>query len=124
MRHLEHKTVPEKEAGGALNNLVAALIEELADEVPDNPKLETVRADLLAASHSYETCKKKDLALRFYLAMRSLLREHELLQERLKKAEKRGPSFEGGNSEVHLTSPDRPENVAEAYALESVSDPI
>jgi hypothetical protein len=89
MRHLEHKSPPETKSGAALNNLVGALIEELADEVPDDPKLETVRADLLAASRSFETGKKKDLALRFYLAMRSLLREHELLQERLTKAEKR-----------------------------------
>jgi hypothetical protein len=89
MRHLEHQSAPETGSGAALNNLVGALIEELADEVPDDPKLETVRADLLAASRSFETGKKKDLALRFYLALRSLLREHELLQERLKRVEKR-----------------------------------
>ena len=66
---------------------MGALIEELADEVPDDPYLETVRADLLAAGRSYETGKKKDLALRFYLAFRSLLREHAVLAERLSKAE-------------------------------------
>ncbi len=89
MRHLELKSTPETGPGAALSNLVGALIEELAHEVPDDPKLETVRADLLAASRSYETCKKKDLALRFYLAMRSLLREHELLQDRFRRSERR-----------------------------------
>src|SRR5271154_272390 len=87
MRHLEHKSGPETDSGGAMSNLVGALIEELADEVPDEPYLETVRTDLLAAGRSFETCHKKDLALRFYLATRSLLREHALLQERLRKAE-------------------------------------
>ena len=80
MRHLEHKSAPETGSGAALNNLVGALIEELADEVPDDPKLETVRADLLAASRSFETGKKKDLALRFYLAVRALLQEIEHLR--------------------------------------------
>jgi hypothetical protein len=87
MRNLAHKSAPETGSEAALSNLVGALIEELANEVPDDPYLESVRADLLAASCSYETCEKKDLALRFYLAFRSLLREHVLLQERLRKAE-------------------------------------
>jgi hypothetical protein len=112
MRNLEHKSAPEKESGGALSNLVGALLEELADELPDNPKLESVRADLLAASRTYETSKKKDLALRFYLATRTLLREHELLHERLKKAEKR--------IETHLTAVEGP---AEVRTLEPVADP-
>jgi hypothetical protein len=86
-RHVEHKNALETGPDAALSNLVGALIEELADEVPDDPCLETVRADLLAASISYETGKKKDLALRFYLAIRSLLSEHALLQERLRQAE-------------------------------------
>jgi hypothetical protein len=85
MHNLAHKSAPE--TGSALHNLVGALIEELANEVPDDPYLETVRADLLAASSSYETCGKEDLALRFYLAIRSLLRKHVLLQERLRKGE-------------------------------------
>jgi hypothetical protein len=63
-----------------MSKLVGALIEELAHDVPDDPRLETVRADLLAASKSYEAGKKKDLALRFYLAIRSLLQELERSQ--------------------------------------------
>jgi hypothetical protein len=93
MRQLEHKSAPET-GSSALNNMVVALIEELADEVPDDPRLETVRADLLAVSRSYETSKKKDIGLRFYLAMRSLFREYELLQERLKKAERKAHDAE------------------------------
>jgi hypothetical protein len=60
-----------------MNKLIGALIEELAHEMPDDPRLETVQADLLAAARSYETGKKKDLALRFYLAVRALLQEIE-----------------------------------------------
>ena len=99
MRNLEQKTAPENGASLALGNLVGALIEELADELPDDPKLETVRADMLAAGRSYEAGKKKDLALRFYLAMRSLVREYELVQERLKRAEKKIQMAESGNQE-------------------------
>jgi PAS domain S-box-containing protein len=74
--------------GRARGDLVDALIRELADELPDDPSLETVRTDLLAASRSNDT----DKTLRFYLSMRSLLREQALLKERLRKAEssKRG----------------------------------
>src|SRR5271163_4571514 len=97
MRDLERKSAPEPSSGAALTNLVGALIEELAHEVPDEPYLESVKADLLSASRSYENGKKKDVTLRFYLAMRSLLREHELLQERLKKAEKKNPPPEPAN---------------------------
>jgi hypothetical protein len=61
----------------AMGKLVGALIEELASDVPDDPRLETVRADLLTASRSYESGEKQDLALRFYLAIRSLLHEIE-----------------------------------------------
>jgi len=89
MRHLETKSATEASPAPTLSNLVGALIEELAHELPDDPKLETVRADLLAASRSYDTCKKKDLALRFYLATRSLLREYELVNDRLRKAERK-----------------------------------
>ncbi len=87
MRSLEHRATPETGSSSALSSLVGALLEELEDDLPDDPNLETVRADLIAASRSYETSKKKDLALRFYLAIRSLLREHALLQERVRKAE-------------------------------------
>jgi len=44
-----------------------------------------VRADLLAASKVYESGKKKDLALRFYLAIRSLLHEVERLEKEASK---------------------------------------
>jgi hypothetical protein len=99
MRNLEQKTAPEKDSVAISNNLVGALIGELADEVPDDPNLESVRADLLSASRSYEHDKKKDLALRFYLAMRSVFSAHEALQERLKKAEKRNRAVEFGTIE-------------------------
>ncbi|HVP00111.1 MAG TPA: hypothetical protein VMT15_18700 [Bryobacteraceae bacterium] len=80
--------VPEKGSGSAVTNLVGALIGELADDVPDDPSMEGVKADLMAVSRSYEIDKKKDLALRFYLAIRSLLRENEVLRDRLKKSER------------------------------------
>ncbi len=81
------RIVPEKSSGSAVTDLVGALIGELADEVPDDHGMEGVKADLLTISRSYEVDKKKDLSLRFYLAIRSLLRENELLRERLKKSE-------------------------------------
>jgi hypothetical protein len=64
-----------------MGNLMGALIEELAKDVPDDPRLETVRADILTASLTYESSDKRDLALRFYLAVRSLLIEVERLQQ-------------------------------------------
>jgi hypothetical protein len=79
MRRIE-QTPPPARAGGALSKLVSALIEELASDVPDDPRLETVRADLVTASRSYESGETQDLALRFYLAIRSLLHEIEHLQ--------------------------------------------
>jgi hypothetical protein len=82
MRRLENGNAPETGSDKALGNLVCALIEELADEVPEAANLETVRADLLAASSAYESGDKKDLAMRFYLTVRALLRENALLQER------------------------------------------
>jgi hypothetical protein len=88
MRSLEHKGVVEKNSGSTLGNLVGALIGELADEVPDDPNLEAVRADVLAAGRAFEGDDKKDMSLRFYLAIRSLLRENDLLRERLKKSER------------------------------------
>jgi hypothetical protein len=101
MRRLAHETTPETGSSATLSNLVGALIEELADEMPNDPYLEPVRADLLAASRSYEAGDKKDLALRFYLAIRSLLREHAFLHERLRQAEasKMNPAPEFGNFE-------------------------
>jgi len=61
---------------------VGALIAELVNEVPNDPSLQILRADLYAASHSYETTEKKDLALRFFLAIRALLSENARLRER------------------------------------------
>jgi hypothetical protein len=116
MRNLEHKSAPEKESGGASSNLVGALIEELADEIQDNSNLESVRTDLLAVSRSYETCKKKDLALRFYLATRSLLREYEMLHERLRRAEKKNQSLEA------VPTPERREGASEVHTLEPAAD--
>jgi hypothetical protein len=101
MRGLEYRSAaaaaPEREPSSTLNNLVGALLEELADEISDDLKLDSVRTDLVAASRSYENCKKKDLALRFYLATRSLLREYELLHDRWKHAEKKNQALEAGN---------------------------
>jgi len=99
MRNLEQKSAPEKDPVAVPGNLVGALIGELADEVPDDPNLESVRADLLSVSRSYEQDKKKDLALRFYLAMRSVLRANEMLQDRLRKVEKRNRAAEFGTIE-------------------------
>ena len=84
MRRLEGRPMAAKTNDSALSNLVGALLEELADEVPDDPRLETVRVDLLAAASSYQSGDKKDLAMRFYLATRSLLRELEDVEGRTK----------------------------------------
>jgi len=90
-----------------MSKLVGALLDELADDVPNEPYLETVKNDLTAARSVYESGKKKDLALRFYLAIRSLLHEVERLEEELKEAKSRtvpamdspignqAPSFDG-----------------------------
>ena len=108
MRGLEYRNTaaPEREPSATLNNLVGALLEELADEVSDDLKLESVKTDLVAASRSYENSKKKDLALRFYLATRSLLREYELLHDRLKHAEKKNQALEAGNLVTHAGAED------------------
>jgi exonuclease V gamma subunit len=99
MRGLEYRNMaaPEKEPSSTLSNLVGALLEELADEIPDDLKLEAVKTDLVAASRSYENSKKKDLALRFYLATRALLREYEVLHDRLRHMEKKNQALEAGN---------------------------
>ena len=91
MRSLEHKPSAEPAPSASLSSLVGALLGELASEVPDDPKLETVRADLFAASRTYESSKKKELALRFYLATRSLLHEYEQVSANLRRAERRPP---------------------------------
>ncbi|HEY4363167.1 MAG TPA: hypothetical protein VGN17_19515 [Bryobacteraceae bacterium] len=63
-----------------MTDLVGALLAELAQELPEGAYLEGVRADLLAASRSYEQGEKKDLALRFYLAFRTMLVEFKRAQ--------------------------------------------
>jgi hypothetical protein len=83
-----------------MSKLVGALIEELAHDVPDDPRLETVRADLLAASKSYEAGKKKDLALRFYLAVRSLLGELERAQAEAAKTKESGTAVSSEHTHV------------------------
>lgn len=87
--HDAMRSLDRAQESGVLRNLVGALIDELATEVPDDPKLESVRADLTAASRSYESSRKEDLALRFYLAIRTLNHEYEMLTERLRKMERR-----------------------------------
>jgi len=64
-----------------MSKLVGALLVELAYDVPDKPGFESVRADLLAASAVYESGDKKDLVLRFYLAIRSLFHEIKRLEK-------------------------------------------
>jgi hypothetical protein len=64
-----------------MSKLVGALLLELVGDVPDKPGFESVKADLLAASQAYEYAQKKDLALRFYLAFRSLLHLHDELEK-------------------------------------------
>jgi hypothetical protein len=119
MRDLERRTATEKPAPAPASNLISALIGELADEVPDDPNLEAVRADLLSVSRSYENDKKKDLALRFYIAMRSALRAHEILLERLKKAERKSRPNEVSIAEgAHVPPLDREQSTPEVHALE------
>ena len=90
----------------SMSKLVGALIEELAHDVPDDPRLETVRADILAASKSYEAGKKKDLALRFYLAVRSLLQELERAQPETAKARETGTAASAGTAgeQTHIAN--------------------
>jgi hypothetical protein len=114
MRGLEYRNTaaPEKEPSATLSNLVGALLEELADEISDDLKLESVKTDLVAVSRFYENSKKKDLALRFYLATRSLLREYELLHDRLRHVEKKNQALEA-NLLTHQTAEGRPETTPE-----------
>ena len=65
----------------AMSKLVGALLLALVDDVPNKPGFESVKADLLAASQTYEYAQNKDVVLRFYLAIRSLLH----LQDQLEK---------------------------------------
>lgn len=101
MRRLEQMSAQEAGRGSALTDLVGALLAELAAEVPEDARLETVRADLLAASRSYQTAMKKDIALRFYLATRSLLHEYEFLQDRLRKADRRAQTMQIATESAH-----------------------
>jgi hypothetical protein len=92
--------VQEHGERNGMSKLVGALIEELAHDVPDDPRLETVRADLLAASKAYEAGKKKDLALRFYLAIRSLLQELERAQPEAMKTKEAGTAAAGEHTHI------------------------
>ena len=83
-----------------MSKLVGALLLELSEDVPDKPGYESVRADLIAASKVYEYGKKKDLTLRFYLAMRTLL--HEL--ERRKWVTRRASGSDARSHCLHLTA--------------------
>jgi len=105
MRRLENRTPGGNPPDTALSNLVGALLEELADEMPDDPHLEAVRVDLLAAAGSYQSGDKKDLAMRFYLAVRSLLREYEDLEARLKPAQPPANQF---TEPMHSENPPPP----------------
>jgi hypothetical protein len=108
MRHLEkveHKEPPENNRDVAFSNLVGALLGELAEEVSNDAQLEAVKADLLAASLCYEAARKRDLALRFYLAIRSLLRAHDALRERLRKAEKKLHALETDSKQPEVSEP-------------------
>lgn len=71
----------QSQSSNAVGHLVAALVAELANELPDNVHLEGVRADLLAASRSYDQGKVQEFTLRFYLAFRSLLSEFGQAQQ-------------------------------------------
>jgi hypothetical protein len=73
--------MPNQRAEDTMSKLVGALLVELAYDVPDKPGFESVRADLLAASAVYESGEKKDLVLRFYLAIRSLFHEIKRLEK-------------------------------------------
>jgi hypothetical protein len=86
----------EKGTEDTMSKLVGALLLELAEDVPDKASLESVRADLVAASKVYESGKKKDLALRFYLATRSLLHEIERLEKEAAKHKELPLPFDAG----------------------------
>jgi len=91
MRRLEQNSAPKASPAGASkaigNNLAGELLDELCGEIPEDPGLEAVRGDLQAAKRSLERGDQKDFALRFYLTIRCLLREHTLLREHLREAE-------------------------------------
>jgi hypothetical protein len=92
-------------ADEGMSKLVGALLVELANEVPDRPGFESVRADLLAASKVYEDGKKKDLVLRFYLAMRSVFHELKRLEklEAARVKEAAGQTADAGHGVVYQT---------------------
>ena len=79
LRRIGKKGSPESET--AMGKLMGALIEELSKDVPDDPGLETVKSDILTASRVYETSEKRDVAMRFYLAVRTLLQELERVKQ-------------------------------------------
>jgi hypothetical protein len=95
-----------------MSKLVGALLLELVDEVPNKPGFESVKADLLAASQAYEYAQKKDLALRFYLAFRSLLH----LQDRLDKFEAAKAMSAAAGSDLGQNVPYQQQGTNENYS--------
>jgi hypothetical protein len=107
MRRIARKSVSDLTFGSPRRNLVGALIEELADEIPDDAGLEMVKADLLGVVQTAEASGDNETPLRFYLAMRALLREYAALQDRLKKfdaVEVKPPSQEPPEAEASATA--------------------
>jgi hypothetical protein len=80
-----------------MSKLMGALIAELATQVPTDSRLEIVRSDLLAASTLYQSGKRDELTLRFYLVITFLLRELQQLNQRLLAGEAQGASSGGGS---------------------------
>jgi hypothetical protein len=72
----------EHASENSMSKLMGALIAELASQVPTDSRLEIVRSDLLAASALYESGKRDELTLRFYLVITFLLRELQQLNQR------------------------------------------
>ena len=70
-----------------------------------------MKADLLAASHAYEYAQKKDLALRFYLAFRSLLH----LQDRIDKFEAAKATSAAAGSDMGQNAPYQQQQTNENY---------
>lgn len=102
-----------------MNKLVGALLLELVDEVPNKPGFESVKADLLAASHAYEYAQKKDLALRFYLAFRSLLH----LQDRIDKLEASKVMSAAAGADMGQNAPYQQQGTSDNYSAPQFDGP-
>jgi len=84
-----------------MSKLMGALIAELASQVPTDSRLEIVKSDLLAASTLYDSGKRDELTLRFYLVITFLLRELQQLNQRrlADEAHAEGPLAGGHDQE-------------------------